>query len=169
MYDIKNMNIWKQEPEPKKPKREFLEMEVSELNLTVRSYNCLKRAGCNTVGDILALIAEDENGLRKIRNLGNRSEAEILDCMKRLKEGFENTGNTAGCNTPKKKYLVKPARRWWDTEIEAFHLSNYALTRLKKNGINQVKDLYATNPKQEPGWYAVRELFEKIPIISENS
>ena len=90
------MNIWKKEPETKKPKREFLEMEVSELNLTVRSYNCLKRAGCNTVGDILALIAEDENGLRKIRNLGNRSEAEILDCMKRLKEGFENTGNTAG-------------------------------------------------------------------------
>ena len=27
----------------------------------------------------------------------------------------------------------------------------------------QVKDLYTTNPSKEPGWYAVRELFEKIP------
>jgi len=41
---------------------------------------------------------------------------------------------------------------------------DYAFTRLKQKGINQVKDLYATNPKQEPGWYAVRELFGKIPV-----
>ena len=63
----------------------------------------------------------------------------------------------------KKKMLIKPAKEWWDTEIEAFHLSDYALSRLKQKGVNKVKDLYATNPKEEPGWYAVRELFKKIP------
>jgi len=61
-------------------------MDVAELNLSVRSYNCLKRAGCNTVRDILALVSEDETGLRKIRNLGTRSEKEILDCIQNFKE-----------------------------------------------------------------------------------
>jgi len=37
---------------------------------------------------------------------------------------------------------------------------------LKQHGINFVKDLYANNPKNEPGWYAVRELFEKIVLYS---
>ena len=68
-------------------------------------------------------------------------------------------------NQQKKKIPLKPAEKWWDTEIEAFHLSDYALTRLKQKGVNKVKDLYATNPKEEPGWYAVRELFNKIPPI----
>ena len=169
MYDIRNMNIWKKEPETKRPSSELLDVDVSDLNLSVRSYNCLKRAGCSTVGDILALIAEDENGLRKIRNLGSRSEKEILECVQHFKEEFENSGNATDVQQTQKKIIIKPARKWWDTEIEAFHLSNYALTRLKQNGIHHVKDLYATNPKQEPGWYAVRELFEKIPRTPVNS
>ena len=168
MYDIRNMNIWKTETKTKKTSHEFLDMEISELNLSVRSYNCLKRAGCHTERAILDLIAEDEGGLRKIRNLGNRSEAEILDCVRRFQEEYaceadspENEqGNTV---RDKKKILIKPAKEWWDTEIEAFHLSDYALSRLKQKGVNKVKDLYATNPKEEPGWYAVRELFKKIP------
>ena len=55
------------------------------------------------------------------------------------------------------------AKKIWDREIEEFQLSNYALTKLKSCGIHKVGDLYATNPKQEPGWYAVRELFGKLP------
>ena len=155
------MNIWKKEPETERSDRKLLNIEITDLNLSVRSYNCLRRAGCKTVGDILALIAEDENGLRKIRNLGSRSEKEILECIQRYKEDFEKYAAAAQQD---KKHLIKPARKWWDTEIEAFHLSDYALTRLKKNGINYIRDLYATNPGQEPGWYAVRELFEKIPV-----
>ena len=61
MYDIRNLSIWKKEPEKKKQDSELLCLEISELNLSVRSYNCLKRAGCNTIGDILALLKEDEN------------------------------------------------------------------------------------------------------------
>ncbi len=159
MYDIRNMSIWKKEPEAKRSINEFFDVEISELNLSVRSYNCLKRAGCDTVGAILTLLKEDEDGLRKIRNLGSRSEQEILECVRNFKEEAERIENAQ----PKKTTLIKPAKKWWDTEIEEFHLSQYALTRLKQNGINYVKDLYATNLKQELGWYAVRELFEKIP------
>ena len=155
------MSIWKKESEKRRPDSELLTVEISDLNLSVRSYNCLKRAGCDTVGDILALIAEDENGLRKIRNLGSRSEKEILESVQGYKEEFEKCGGTVPVSQDK-KHIIRPAKKWWDTEIEAFHLSDYALTRLKQCGINCIGDLYSTAPRQEPGWYAVRELFERM-------
>lgn len=52
---------------------EFIPIDV--LELSVRSYNCLRRAGINTMGDLL-LLSEDK--LRTIRNLGNKSLREIL-------------------------------------------------------------------------------------------
>ncbi len=159
------MNIWKKETEKKEISSEFLRIEVAELNLSVRSYNCLKRAGCNTIGDILALTDEDENGLRKIRNLGKRSEEEIIERIRQFREEYKETGDAGPGNSGAgKRVLIKPAKKWWAMEIESFHLSQHALTKLKQKGIHYVGDLYATNPKQEPGWYAVRELFEKIPI-----
>ena len=158
------MSIWRKEQDPQKTGSEMLDIEIAALNLSVRSFNCLKRAGCNTVRDVLVRIADDENGLRKIRNLGSRSEEEILTCIQKYREDLAKSGGSLhDRNQQKKTVIIKPAKKWWDTEIEAFHLSNYALTRLKQKGINLVRDLYATNPKQEPGWYAVRELFEKIP------
>ena len=110
MYDIRNMNIWKTETKTKITSHEFLDMEISELNLSVRSYNCLKRAGCHTVRAILDLIAEDEGGLRKIRNLGNRSEAEILDCVRRFQEEYaceaDSPGNEQGNTVQEKKNVI---------------------------------------------------------------
>lgn len=50
-----------------------------------------------------------------------------------------------------------------EVNLRSVQLSNYSLQRLSACGIKQIRDLYATNPKKEPGWYAVRELFEKIP------
>lgn len=49
--------------------------EVSQLDLSVRSYNALMRAGCHTVGDVITAINEDK--LRGVRNLGIKSMAEI--------------------------------------------------------------------------------------------
>ena len=49
--------------------------EIEKLNLSVRSYNCLKRAGLYTVNDVIEAIKE--NSLWKIRNLGKNSIAEI--------------------------------------------------------------------------------------------
>lgn len=160
MMDVKNLNIWKAEEKQNLNNDIFLNTEITELNLGVRSFNCLKRANCHTIGDVLSCIGEDGQGLRKIRNLGNRSEAEILEKISEYRELCAVNGPV----TEKKKVtIIKPAKKIWDREIEEFHLSNFAFTKLKACGINKIGDLYATNPKSEPGWYAVRELFEKIP------
>lgn len=160
MIDVKNLNIWKPEEEQKHNNEAYLYTDIRDLNLTVRSFNCLKRAGCNTIQDVLNCIGEDGQGLRRIRNLGNRSEAEIMEIVNEYKELCAAHSPT----TEKKKVtIIKPAKKIWEREIDEFHLSNFALSNLKACGINKIGDLYATSPKSEPGWYAVRELFEKIP------
>ena len=62
-------------------KEKVLEMNIDELELSVRSYNCLKRAGINTVED-LANKTEDE--MMKVRNLGRKSLEEVLNKMAEL-------------------------------------------------------------------------------------
>jgi len=56
-------------------KEKMLEMTIEELDLSVRSYNCLKRAGINTVED---LAAKTEEEMIKVRNLGKKSLEEVL-------------------------------------------------------------------------------------------
>lgn len=51
-----------------------LEMTIEDLDLSVRSYNCLKRAGINTVGE---LVSKTEEELMKVRNLGKKSFEEV--------------------------------------------------------------------------------------------
>jgi len=51
-----------------------LDLSVEELDLSVRSYNCLKRAAINTVGE---LVQKTEEDLMKVRNLGRKSLVEI--------------------------------------------------------------------------------------------
>ncbi|HIT73725.1 DNA-directed RNA polymerase subunit alpha [Tyzzerella sp. An114] len=72
----KNTEIMVEKEEGKKEK--VLEMSIEELDLSVRSYNCLKRAGINTVED-LANKTEDE--MMKVRNLGRKSLEEVLNKM----------------------------------------------------------------------------------------
>jgi len=52
-----------------------LEMTIEELDLSVRSFNCLKRAGINTVADLLNKSEED---MMKVRNLGRKSLEEVV-------------------------------------------------------------------------------------------
>ncbi|MBP3284456.1 MAG: DNA-directed RNA polymerase subunit alpha [Clostridia bacterium] len=56
-------------------KEKILEMTIEELDLSVRSYNCLKRAGINTVQN---LIEKTEDEMMKVRNLGRKSLEEVL-------------------------------------------------------------------------------------------
>ena len=56
-------------------------MTVEELDLTVRSYNCLKRAGINTVEELTQKTEED---LLKVRNLGKKSLEEIQSKLSEL-------------------------------------------------------------------------------------
>lgn len=160
MKNINSLNIWKVEEKTNNTNEVFLNTDITDLNLTVRSFNCLKRAQCNTIQDILNCMGEDGQGLRKIRNLGDRSETEIKQKIQEYKESCEKF---QGQTDSKKVTIIKPAKKIWDREIDEFSLSNYSKNRLNACGIHKIKDLYATNPKQEPGWYAVRELFEKIP------
>ena len=56
-----------------------LDMTIDELELSVRSYNCLKRAGINTVGELCSKAPDD---MMKVRNLGRKSLEEVLAKLK---------------------------------------------------------------------------------------
>lgn len=160
MKDIKNLNIWKVEPAPKEKNEAFYDADITELCLSVRSYNCLKRAGCNKIRDIFTCMDEDGQGLRRIRNLGIRSENEIMEKLKEIEESYAKTHPVS--NEPGTRKLIRPAKKVLDMGIDQFHLSDYSWQRLSACGIKKVRDLYTTDPTHEPGWYAVRELFENI-------
>lgn len=59
----------------------ILEMSIDELDLSVRSYNCLKRAGINTIGDLTSKTTEE---MMKVRNLGRKSLDEVEEKLARL-------------------------------------------------------------------------------------
>ena len=58
-----------------------LEMNIDELELSVRSYNCLKRASINTVEELINRTPDD---MMKVRNLGKKSLDEVLAKLKEL-------------------------------------------------------------------------------------
>ena len=69
----KNTQVMVEKEESKKEK--VLEMSIEELELSVRSYNCLKRANISTVED---LISKSESEMMKVRNLGKKSLDEVV-------------------------------------------------------------------------------------------
>ena len=71
--DAKNKEIMVERAEVKKEK--VLEMTIEELDLSVRSFNCLKRAGIDTVEDLIDRTEED---MMKVRNLGRKSLEEVI-------------------------------------------------------------------------------------------
>lgn len=62
-------------------KEKALEMTIEELDLSVRSYNCLKRAGINTVEE---LTEKTEDDMMKVRNLGKKSLEEVIQKLEEL-------------------------------------------------------------------------------------
>ena len=62
-------------------KVKVLETTIEELDLSVRSFNCLKRAGINTVEDIIQRTEED---MMKVRNLGRKSLEEVIQKLESL-------------------------------------------------------------------------------------
>lgn len=69
---VQGVEIMVEKEEDKKEK--ILEMTIEELDLSVRSYNCLKRAGINTVDE---LVQKNEEEMMKVRNLGRKSLEEV--------------------------------------------------------------------------------------------
>lgn len=77
--DYQSTEIFAEKPERKVDKP--LDMTIEELDLSVRSYNCLKRAGINTVQD---LVQKTEEEMMKVRNLGKKSLEEVEQKLKAL-------------------------------------------------------------------------------------
>ena len=63
----------------KDDKEKILEMPIEELDLSVRPYNCLKRAGINTIGELVQKTPED---MMKVRNLGKKSLEEVEEKLR---------------------------------------------------------------------------------------
>jgi DNA-directed RNA polymerase subunit alpha len=66
---------------PESQRDKMLEMTIEELDLSVRSFNCLKRAGINTVED---LVAKSEGDMMKVRNLGRKSLEEVINKLQTM-------------------------------------------------------------------------------------
>ena len=77
--DISSVEIMDEKDDSRKEK--VLEMTIEELDLTVRSYNCLKRAGINTVDE---LVQRSEDEMMKVRNLGRKSLDEVIAKLQAL-------------------------------------------------------------------------------------
>lgn len=69
------------------PNQKILETSIDDLDLSVRAYNCLKRAGILTLHD---LIDKSENEMMKIRNLGKKSLKEVIDKVKSMGLNFRD-------------------------------------------------------------------------------
>ena len=76
---VSNVEVMVEKEDDKKEK--VLEITIEELDLSVRSYNCLKRAGINTVEE---LIMRDEEEMMKVRNLGKKSLEEVEQKLEAL-------------------------------------------------------------------------------------
>ncbi|MCL6612201.1 MAG: DNA-directed RNA polymerase subunit alpha [Peptococcaceae bacterium] len=76
---VNDVEIMVEKEEEQKDK--ILEMTIEELDLSVRSYNCLKRAGINTVEE---LVQRNEEDMMKVRNLGKKSLEEVINKLKEL-------------------------------------------------------------------------------------
>lgn len=81
----KTMSIMSQKELSMKDK--LLETPIEELEFSVRSYNCLKRAGINVVADI---VSKTEQDMIKVRNLGKKSLDEVISKVKDLGLEFKN-------------------------------------------------------------------------------
>lgn len=81
-----NVEIMVEKEEDKKEK--VLEMTIEELDLSVRSYNCLKRAGINTVQELTERTIDD---MMKVRNLGKKSLEEVEQKLEALGLGLKQS------------------------------------------------------------------------------
>ena len=150
------MSIWKETPQQKNRRSEGTEVDLEALELSVRSENCLRRAGCRTVRDVMRLVEDEGDSLRKIRNLGVKSQQEILEKV----EAYQTVRPTE--DTGKARALIRPGKLIWDHLVEDYLPEGASLAELQASGVYQVKDLYREDLQEDLGWFAVRDLFAGI-------
>jgi len=163
MKDIRSINIWKEKPQDGKISMSVLEnTDIEVLGLNQRSYNGLKRAGVTNIAQVLEIVGEDGEGIKSVRNLGEKSRKEIMDKLDVFMESYKAanaTSYTASSN--RKKILLKPDGMTWNRDISSVGLSADTAKQLRQSGIFKVGDIYSPAIK-DPGWIAVRELLDRI-------
>jgi DNA-directed RNA polymerase subunit alpha len=82
---VKQDSQEEEEPEEKSELDKLLEMPVEDLELSMRAFNCLKRAGINTLGE---LVQKTEAEISKVRNMGKKSLAEVKGKLAELGLAF---------------------------------------------------------------------------------
>ena len=70
-------------------KDSYLHIPIEDLDCSIRTYNCLKRAGINTVGE---LVRKTEDEMMKVRNLGKKSLEEVENKLVELGFSFNESG-----------------------------------------------------------------------------
>lgn len=84
--DVSEMNLIVEKES--NPKEKTMEMTIEEMDLSVRSYNCLKRAGINTVEELTQRTEED---MMKVRNLGRKSLEEVIHKLASMGLGLKSS------------------------------------------------------------------------------
>ena len=129
-----------------------MEKPIEDLELSVRSFNCLKRSNIATVGD---LVNKSEDDMMKVKNLGKKSLDEVIAKLHELgldlKEETKNTQVMIEKEENKKEKVL-------EMSIEELELSVRSFNCLKRAGIATVEDL--TN-KSETDMLKVRNLGKK--------
>ena len=77
---------------PESVKDKVLEMSIEEMDLSVRSFNCLKRANINTVQDLITRSGED---MIKVRNLGRKSLEEVQNKLAMMGLSLASDGSSS--------------------------------------------------------------------------
>jgi len=80
-----NSDAEEEEPGEKSEVEKVLEMPIEELELSMRSFNCLKRAGIATVGELIQRTEED---ISKVRNMGKKSLEEVKNKLAEMGLAF---------------------------------------------------------------------------------
>ena len=86
----------------------MLELTIEELDLSVRSFNCLKRANINTVED---LISKTEDEMMKVRNLGRKSLEEVINKLEMTTTDSNAGGRSPADQNPDKEETEMPGTR----------------------------------------------------------
>ena len=81
---------------------DFSEMSIEDLDLSVRAYNCLKRSGISSVGDLLAKTNDE---MLKMRNLGRKSYEEIMGKLDSLGLKLKNDDDDNDDSDENNKYV----------------------------------------------------------------
>ena len=121
--------------------QQLLDTDINMLNLSVRSFNCLKRAGWNTVGDILNNI-ETWQDLLRVRNLGKTSAVEIINNLKEYQASLlTESDKTVIIRRQAEEQKAKPVVQVDDRDLSELNLSVRSYNSLKRAGYNTVGEL----------------------------